>query len=403
MANDVFANGREVSCKKADGKSICAFPDVCFTPPENPATPPGVPVPYPNTGMAKDMTSGSKSVKITGQEVMLKNKSYFKKSYGDEAGCAAKKGIITSVNRGKVYFISWSMDVKFEGENVVRHLDMTTHNHASPITNTMTWTYLDRMEMALGIEECNEAASNAYKKCGPLEEKIKCPSSEKVKLAEKSREWAKEMYGDDSAEYDITNKRVKNEYSKYSKEVEQNDCQKALRCFLSPYEPSRCCDKQTPHHVIDAASFLDEGVRYKFGEKYYDNGKRNDKKLRREHRRRKKGWKKYEVNKAPCVCTEGPNQCTATHGEVHARTSVRAECLAKNGKWTRKQATIAGVKSINDTFPNTENCKKCLYKQIKKYHDNAKTSKDEQPIDATTQGDPKLKEKFRRPNTRIKR
>ena len=42
MGNDVFANGREVSCKKADGKSICAFPDVCFTPPENPATPPGV-------------------------------------------------------------------------------------------------------------------------------------------------------------------------------------------------------------------------------------------------------------------------------------------------------------------------------------------------------------------------
>ena len=57
---------------------------------------------------------------------MLKNKSYFKKSTGDEAGCAAKKGVITSVNRGKVYFIAWSMDVKVEGENVVRHLDMTT-------------------------------------------------------------------------------------------------------------------------------------------------------------------------------------------------------------------------------------------------------------------------------------
>ena len=39
---------------------------------------------------------------------------------------------MTSVNRGKVYFIAWSMDVKAEGENVVRHLDMTTHNHASP-------------------------------------------------------------------------------------------------------------------------------------------------------------------------------------------------------------------------------------------------------------------------------
>jgi len=129
MSNDVFANGREISCKAADGKSICEFPDVCFTPPQTPATPPGVPIPYPNTGMAKDTTSGSKNVKITNKEVMLKNKSYYKQSTGDEAGSAPKKGIITSTTKGKVYFISWSFDVKCEGENVVRHLDMTTHNH----------------------------------------------------------------------------------------------------------------------------------------------------------------------------------------------------------------------------------------------------------------------------------
>jgi hypothetical protein len=35
MANEVYANGREVACKAAAGKSICAFPDVCMTPPEN--------------------------------------------------------------------------------------------------------------------------------------------------------------------------------------------------------------------------------------------------------------------------------------------------------------------------------------------------------------------------------
>jgi len=135
MSNDVFANGREISCKKADGKTICEFPDVCLTPPENPATPPGVPVPYPNTGFAKDTTKGSKTVKISKQEVMLKNKSFYKTSVGDEAGCAAKKGVITSKIKGKVYFKSWSFDVKFEGENVVRHLDITTHNHASEIGN----------------------------------------------------------------------------------------------------------------------------------------------------------------------------------------------------------------------------------------------------------------------------
>src|SRR4051794_39009020 len=135
MANNVFANNNELACKAGNGKSICCFPDVCMTPPENPATPPGVPVPYPNTGMDPDTVEGSRSVEISGQEVMLKNKSYFKTSTGDEAGCATKKGFITNTNTGKVYFIAWSIDVKVESENVVRHLDMTTHNHASPVGN----------------------------------------------------------------------------------------------------------------------------------------------------------------------------------------------------------------------------------------------------------------------------
>ena len=44
--NNVFANGREISCKAASGKSICCFPDVCFTPPRTPAMPTGIPIPY---------------------------------------------------------------------------------------------------------------------------------------------------------------------------------------------------------------------------------------------------------------------------------------------------------------------------------------------------------------------
>src|SRR5258707_1789212 len=128
MGNEVYANGMEVSCKAANGKAICAFPDVCFTPPLTPATPPGVPIPYPNTGMASDTTDGSKTVQISGQEVMLKDQSCFKKSSGDEAGSAPKKGVITSKNMGKVYFTAWSMDVKIEGQNAVRHLDLMTHN-----------------------------------------------------------------------------------------------------------------------------------------------------------------------------------------------------------------------------------------------------------------------------------
>jgi hypothetical protein len=150
MANQVYANNMEVACKAADGKSICAFPDVCFTPPLTPATPPGVPIPYPNTGMASDTTDGSKTVQVSGKEVMLKNKSYFKTSAGNEAGSAPKKGVVTSKIKGKVYFNAWSMDVKIEGENVVRHLDLTTHNHGSYPSNTTPWPYADAMMVGTG-------------------------------------------------------------------------------------------------------------------------------------------------------------------------------------------------------------------------------------------------------------
>lgn len=129
MTNQVYANGREVACKAAAGRSAVAFPDVCMTPPENPATPPGVPVPYPNTAFAKDTADGSRHVRISGKEVVLKNQSHFATSVGDEAGCAAKKGVATSAHKGKAYFTAWSMDVKVEGENVARHLDLMTHNH----------------------------------------------------------------------------------------------------------------------------------------------------------------------------------------------------------------------------------------------------------------------------------
>jgi uncharacterized Zn-binding protein involved in type VI secretion len=134
MGDPVFANSNEIHSKSMGGKTICNMPDVCFTPPQTPATPPGVPVPYPNTGMASDTSEGSRTVKINGKEVMLKNRSDFKKSTGDEAGAAPKKGIVSSTTKGKCYFVAWSMDVKIEGENVVRHRDMTTHNHGTAPT-----------------------------------------------------------------------------------------------------------------------------------------------------------------------------------------------------------------------------------------------------------------------------
>jgi hypothetical protein len=281
MSNNVFANGREISCKKADGKSICAFPDVCFTPPDKvPPTPIGVPIPYPNTGMSTDTTSGSKKVKISGQEINLKNKSYFKKSTGDEAGCAQKKGIITSVNRGKVYFTMWSMDVKVEGENVVRHLDLTTHNHASMPGNSPPWPYIDSAAFE-GIGPCADLAKKLEENCAD-----KAVTNSKGRVTSRTRKQTMDAMCD------------------------KGKCEETLKCVLTKKRPNNCCPdkngkKPTPHHVVPASQFNDaNGNALSF-----------------------KSGRRYSYYKAPCICAEGNSHSVGKHGEIHGETNTRTRAF----------------------------------------------------------------------------
>lgn len=207
----------EISCKASSGKSICAFPDVCFTPPQTPATPPGVPIPYPNTAMASDTDKGSKKVKAYGKPVMLKNKSNFKKSVGDQAGCAPKKGIVTSKNGGKASFSAWSMNVKIEGENAVRNLDIMLQNHGSG-SNTPPWPFMGSMSLDMSSNACNKS-------------------------------------GDAQKVTDNCKKPPEKDYSKA--------CCTARKCMLVPYSPNQCCKvkgkKMTPHHVVLKSQFHKKG------------------------------------------------------------------------------------------------------------------------------------------------
>ncbi len=153
MANDVFANDMNVACKAGDAKVICAFPDVCLSPPTPPAGP--IPIPYPVTSMSSDTTDGSGTVVINNKEVMLKDKSCYKKCTGDEAATKTLgMGVANASLSGKVYFKMWSMDVKFEGENVVRAFDITTSNHQSEIGNaSVPMVNSERMGFAT-LDEC---------------------------------------------------------------------------------------------------------------------------------------------------------------------------------------------------------------------------------------------------------
>lgn len=129
----VFANGLEVSCKAQANQVIAAFPYVCMTPPQTPATPPGVPVPYPTFAMDGDTDKGTGTVKIGDGTVTQKNLSYYSKCTGNEAGCAPMKNVISHVNTGKDYAHAWSGNVRMDGEPVSRFSDLSTNDHASPM------------------------------------------------------------------------------------------------------------------------------------------------------------------------------------------------------------------------------------------------------------------------------
>jgi len=107
---------------KDSGGITSAFPDVCKTP--SPAGP--VPIPYPNVAKSSDTADGTSTVKCDGNPVCVKD-SNFQTSTGDEAGSAGG-GVVSNKTKGKAEFVNFSFDVKFDGKNVARALDLMLHN-----------------------------------------------------------------------------------------------------------------------------------------------------------------------------------------------------------------------------------------------------------------------------------
>ena len=346
MANEVYANTREISCKAAAGKSICAFPDVCFTPPQTPATPPGVPIPYPNTGLASETADGSTTVKISNEEVMLKNKSYFKKSSGDEAGCAPKKGVVTSRNTGKVYFNSWSMNVHVEGENVVRTLDLTTHNHGSFPGDTPVWPYLDATSVATASGPCSDEITKEKAACSEC-----TPHGE----------------GDPCA---------------------NKPCQEARACSLAAFNPGktdypntqRCCEGKTGHHVIPLGEFCLP--------RSQSGGRRGQAPLN-DH------VSGYDGDLAPTICAEGSDHKEQADGQlkehgllgsayIRARLKKGIKNKQQNVKYT--DLRDCGAASVKKVFGQCS--EGCTNAQLDNYHETeAKIPASEPVCQASQQSD----------------
>jgi hypothetical protein len=93
---------------KTSGGTVQTFPDVCKTPPGT------VPIPYPNIAFSADTAQGSSTVT-----------------------CGAALGVASNMVKGKAEPKLFSMDVKFDGENVMRLNDLMLQNIGSSSPNTL--------------------------------------------------------------------------------------------------------------------------------------------------------------------------------------------------------------------------------------------------------------------------
>lgn len=125
MGSTVTANSPQTVVHAGSSGQSPVFPDVCKTP--APPAPP-IPIPYPNIAQSSSACDTSTTVSADGQKIMLKN-SVYSTSSGDEAGSIG--GVVSNCIKGKAQFILYSFDIKAEGQNVPRNMDMMKHNGSS--------------------------------------------------------------------------------------------------------------------------------------------------------------------------------------------------------------------------------------------------------------------------------
>jgi len=349
----VFVNGRSVIGKHPAGMGV-AFPDICLTP----AGPSLVPVPYPNVVQAKDLKDGTKQVKVMGGPAMTKA-SHIARSTGNEAGTGG--GVVTGGKKGKAYVLTTSLNVRFEGELVVRHLDLLTHNHTGQMPGNTPPAPIIGAMAAAGADGstsgdcCQGQAQKAEREC-------------------QCSEVIDEPYVNKKGETKTRKKRINC----------TEECRKAQKCTLvtKKNDKTACCgDCNTGHHLIEAAALHDVGR---------GNGVRRTRpdgtKYRVPSIRVRDVTPGYKAGQAPTVCVDGVSHSVGNHGIMHTFQSYAAinsplgRLPLENGTLfppppepeihvtTYGQAKRSAAKALRDTFPDSGCDEACIIKQLDAYH-----------------------------------
>jgi GHH signature containing HNH/Endo VII superfamily nuclease toxin 2 len=131
-----------------------------------------------------------------------------------------------------------------------------------------------------------------------------------------------------------------------------NPCITARRCQLVPYNQTQnpaalngkgCCPGQTGHHVLPSAMF-----------EHCDN------------------YNSSQAANAPTICVEGATNSHGSHGRIHGGLKRVLERDYPNipygAAMPSKDATQAGVDSVQEIFPESKCSEKCLKAQLDDYY-----------------------------------
>lgn len=130
-----------------------------------------------------------------------------------------------------------------------------------------------------------------------------------------------------------------------------NACTRARRCILVTYDETKapknlngkgCCPGQTGHHILPDE--MTKGGR----------------------------CPGYDKNSAPTVCVEGTNNNNGSHGLIHKAMAImikdHTSGLFGSNTLSYEKARDYGIRSIRDTFPESQCSRKCLKTQLDSYY-----------------------------------
>lgn len=125
MGVTVNVNGLSLVHRASGGFSAATLPDVCKTPPD------AKPIPYPNTSYSKDIAKGTTTVFADGGNMCGHAPSEFATSVGDESGSLG--GLTSGTFMKESTWITFSFDVKLEGQGACRFTDKKFQNHKNTV------------------------------------------------------------------------------------------------------------------------------------------------------------------------------------------------------------------------------------------------------------------------------